>query len=112
MGRQHSDLLQQLQRLGEIAIPGNLVETKLTCGTKSCRCHTDPEHRHGPHLYLKYRDENGRSRSLYIRRSHEQEVREAVAAWSELREAVASLGHSNREELTNRLRSKPKGKGK
>jgi len=104
--RSHTDLLQQLQSLGEIAIQGSLVEAKLTCGTKSCRCHRDREYRHGPHLYLKYRDENGRSRSLYIRRSQEQEVRAAVEAWAEMREMLAALGHSNRDELIKRLRGK------
>ena len=56
-------LLQQLKALGEHAIQGNLVEVMLTCGTPTCGCHQDRNRRHGPHLYLRYRDLNGRSRS-------------------------------------------------
>lgn len=82
---------------------------RLTCGTRSCGCHQDPSRRHGPHLYLKCRDANQRSTSLYIPRSHEREVREAVAAWSGMWEIMLELGHHNRQALSKRLRGRPRG---
>jgi len=42
------------QILAEIAeldfcLPGSLVERTTRCGTPTCRCHSDPAHRHGPY---------------------------------------------------------------
>jgi len=102
-------LLQQLKALGEHAIQGNLVEVMLTCGTPTCGCHQDRNRRHGPHLYLRYRDLNGRSRSMYVPRSHEGEMREAVEAWSRMWEAMLELSQNNREALRERLRRRSQG---
>ena len=71
--------IQRLQALAENALPGTLSEVMLRCGKKTCGCSTDPNRRHGPHLYLKFRDENGRNTSLYIPRSYAPEVRRAAA---------------------------------
>lgn len=45
---------RQRQIMAEIAklsfcLPGSLVERTTRCGTPTCRCHTDPQHRHGPY---------------------------------------------------------------
>jgi hypothetical protein len=101
-------LRQQIHDLGEHAIQGNLVESLMRCGTPSCGCHQDPKRRHGPHLYLKFRDAEGRSRSLYIPRSHEGEVRAAVLAWSQMRQGMLELSQHNREALKERLRRRPR----
>ena len=100
--------IQRLQALAENALPGTLSEVMLRCGKKTCGCSTDPNRRHGPHLYLKFRDENGRNTSLYIPRSYAPEVRRAAEAWSKLRESVAELGRQNREALSKRLRQRRK----
>ena len=97
-------LRQQIQSLARRAIQGNLVESLMRCGTPTCGCHQDPARRHGPHLYLKFRDAEGRSRSLYVPRSHEREVRAAVAAWAQMRQSLLELGQHNREALKTRLR--------
>ncbi len=102
-------LLQLLQDLGERAIQGNLVEAMLTCGTPTCGCHQDRSRRHGPHFYLRYRDLNGRSRSMYVRRSHEREVREAVEAWGRMWETMLELSQQNREALRTQMRRKSRG---
>jgi hypothetical protein len=103
------ELLRQLQALGKHAIQGNLVEVMLTCGTPTCGCHKDRSRRHGPHLYLRYRDANGRSRSIYVPRSHEQEMREAVEAWGQMWQTMLELSQNNREEFRERLRRRPRG---
>jgi len=107
--RRIAKLLPQLQALGEHAIQGSLVEVLLTCGTPTCGCHQDPKRRHGPHLYLRYRDGKGRSRSMYVPRSHEGEAREAVEAWGRMWEAMLELSHHNREALRERLRRRSRG---
>ena len=102
--KQIHQLLRRLQALGERAIPGSLVEVLLTCGTPTCGCHQDPPRRHGPHLYLRYRDEKGRSRSMYVPRSHEGEVRKAVEAWGGMWETMLELSQNHREAFRERLR--------
>lgn len=103
-----SKLLQRLQTLGEKAVPGTLSEVMLRCGKASCGCRTDPDRRHGPHLYLKFSNEEGRSTSLYIPRSFEREVRRGVEAWRKMRETVAELGNQNRKALAKKLRERRK----
>jgi hypothetical protein len=107
--RSIAKLLQQLQALGDHAIQGNLVDVMVTCGTPSCSCHKDPGRRHGPHLYLRFRDLNGRSRSMYVPRSHEKEMREAVEAWGRMWQLMLELSQANREALRERLRRRPRG---
>lgn len=102
-------LLEQLQTLGERAIQGYLDEVTVTCGTPTCGCHQDRKRRHGPHLYLRYRDLEGRSRSIYVPRSHEAEVRAAVEAWGEMWKAMLELSQDNREALRERLRRRRRG---
>lgn len=33
----------------DFCLPGSLVDRTTRCSTPSCRCQTDPEHRHGPY---------------------------------------------------------------
>ena len=107
--RSTAKLLHQLQALGDHAIQGNLVDVMVTCGTATCGCHKDPSRRHGPHLYLRFRDLNGRSRSMYVPRSHEKEMREAVEAWGRMWQLMLELSQMNREALRERLRRRPRG---
>ncbi len=103
-----SKLTRQLQTLSGRAIQGTLVEVMLRCGTPSCGCHQDPNRRHGPHLYLKYRDERGKSTSLYIPRDNERDIREAVLAWSQMWQTLVELSHRNRQDLKERLHRRPR----
>lgn len=109
MAMSRGPLLRRLVRLAGLAVQGNLVEVLLRCGTPSCGCHRDPDRRHGPHLYLKYRDPRGRSTGMYVPRVHEAELRRAVGAWAEMWETMVELGHLNREALRGRLRRRRDG---
>lgn len=102
--KRRSSLLGRVARLAKVAVPGTLVESRLRCGKASCACRQDPDGGHGPYLYLKYTPRGGRSTGIYVPRSHEKEVRRAVEAWAELREAMRELGEGNREELHRRVR--------
>jgi hypothetical protein len=104
MARSKAALLQRLARLADLAVPGTLVEVLLRCGTASCACHRDPERRHGPHLYLKFRDPQGRATSLYVPRTQAAVARRAVKAWSALWDTSMAVGHLNREVLRARVR--------
>jgi len=41
-------IMAEIAKIG-LCLPGSLVERTTRCGTPSCRCHTDPDHRHGPY---------------------------------------------------------------
>lgn len=104
MARSRAALLQRLARLAGFAVQGTLVEVYLRCGTASCGCHRDPSRRHGPNLYLKFRDAGGSSTGLYVPKTHAKEARRAVAAWSELWGTIVTLGELNRRALRERVR--------
>lgn len=104
LGRDKKQLWEQLGRAVEVAVPGTLVEVRLRCGTPSCGCHRDPALRHGPHLYVKYRNRERRSTAVYVPRSAEAEARAAVAAWAEAWRILVAIGERNLEALRERLR--------
>lgn len=104
MAKSRATLLKHLTQLAELGMQGSLVETYMRCGTKTCGCQTDKARRHGPHLYLKFKNSAGKSTALYVPRTHEKEIRKAVAAWSELWETMVAMSELNREELHERLR--------
>ena len=106
MARLRARLLRRLAHLAALAVPGTLVEVFLRCGTASCGCHRDPARRHGPHLYLKFRDSEGRATGLYVPRAHAGEVRRAAEAWKALWETSVAVGDLNRQALRPRLRRK------
>ncbi len=104
MAKSRTTLLRHLPPLAARGMQGSLVETFMRCGTKTCGCQTDPARRHGPHLYLKFKTREGKSTALYVPRSHETEIRTAVAAWHELWETLVAVSDLNREALRARLR--------
>jgi hypothetical protein len=106
MTKKRTSLLKRLPQLAELAMQGSLAEVFLTCGTKTCGCHSDPARRHGPHLYLKFKDSAGKQTSLYVPRSHEREIRKVAEAWREHWETIVALSDLNREELRERLRQR------
>jgi hypothetical protein len=108
MVRSRAALLRRLTQLAEIAVPGTLVEVFLRCGTASCGCHHDPARRHGPHLYVKFRDADRRATSLYVPRAQAAAARRAVQAWSALWETSVAVGELNRQALRTRVRRPPR----
>lgn len=104
MARSRTQLGARLHKLAEFAVQGTLVEVYLRCGTASCGCHRDPDRRHGPHLYLKFRDPLGRATGLYVPRAHARAVKQAAQAWGRAWETLVALGQLNRQALRQRLR--------
>ena len=47
---QYKALKAQLQTLGFIG-QGSVCTRRITCGRPACRCHDDPDARHGPYHY-------------------------------------------------------------
>jgi hypothetical protein len=46
---------------------------------------------------------------MYVPRSHEREMREAVEAWGRMWEAMLELSQNNREAFRARLRRRSRG---
>jgi len=98
MRKQKQRLIIRLLRATEIMVQGGLSETSRRCGNSGCICYRDPEHLHGPHLYITYR-EDGKSRSLYVPPEHAESARQAQAAWAIFWEIGCSLAKLNRDRL-------------
>ena len=92
-------------------VQGGLSETSRRCGKPTCQCAQDPTFRHGPHLYLTYR-EDGASRSLYVPPEHASLVRAAHGAWATFWETGCAIAALNREELRRRWQGTPARRGR
>jgi len=84
-------------------VQGGLSLTTRRCGKASCACATDPAAKHGPHLYLKYR-EAGVGRSVYVPPEHAAAVEAAHTAGIQFGEAAAAIAAMNRAALEARWR--------
>jgi uncharacterized protein DUF6788 len=97
MGKKQS-LTRALIAATESMVQGGLSETSRRCGKSTCQCAHDPTYRHGPHLYLTYRDD-GTSRSLYVPPEHADVVRSAHKAWAAFWTIGCAIAKLNREQL-------------
>lgn len=103
--QQREQLLQQIQQLARRALFGTLSETYRTCGTPGCSCHHNGP-KHGPHLYVSYRGERGKTTGYYVPKLIQPEVREGIQAWSQLQDQLRQLADLNRQRLVESSRRK------
>ena len=91
-------LLNQIKQLAQTAIHGSLSETYRRCGNPDCRCHHGGP-KHGPHLYISYRGETGKTTGYYVPHHAEAQIRQGVDAWAQLQDCLRQLAASNKERL-------------
>jgi hypothetical protein len=91
-------LLVAIGSLAEKAIFGTLSETYRTYGTPGCRCH-GPGPKHGPHLYISYRTDAGKTGGFYVPKAAQEEVRAGVAAWQALQQHLRELAELTRDRV-------------
>jgi hypothetical protein len=91
-------LVATLLELAPKMLVGSASETYRTCGTPTCSCHTTGP-KHGPHLYVSYMGERGRTTGYYVPEALHAAVREGLAAWKDLRTLAKELAQLNREIL-------------
>ncbi|HEX2665799.1 MAG TPA: DUF6788 family protein [Anaerolineales bacterium] len=96
-------LLSAIERLAQVAVFGTLSETYRTCGQPGCHCHQGGP-KHGPHLYISYRGEKGKTTGYYVPKGAEEATREGVAAWEKLQEYLRELAEINKERNLRRAR--------
>jgi hypothetical protein len=94
-------LLDEVRRLAAVAIFGSVSETYRTCGTPSCRCH-GPGPKHGPHLYVSFRGEAGKTTGYYVPQAAHAAVREGVEAWRTLQQRLRELADLNKQRALDR----------
>jgi hypothetical protein len=90
-------LLRRVRSLARQAVFGSLAESYRTCGQPSCRCHQGQKH--GPHLYVSFRGEEGKTTGYYVPKELAEQMRAGVAAWQELMSVLRELAECNRKLL-------------
>ncbi len=101
-GQRHK-LLRRIECLAQVAIFGTLSETYRTCGRPGCHCHGSGP-KHGPHLHVSYRGEQGKTTGYYVPKSADQATRQGVAAWQKLQECLRKLAELNKQRNFRRAR--------
>ncbi len=106
MPRSRRMLIARLEFLSRVMLQGSLSETTRTCGHPGCQCHQGK--RHGPHVYLTFR-EKGRSSSLYVPPEELDRFRAGVEAWAEFRQIAGELAEMNRQSLREARSGRKRG---
>lgn len=105
MGKKTS-LLRALLAATRSMVQGGLSETSRRCGKPTCQCAHDVTFRHGPHLYLTFR-EDGASRSLYVPPEQAPVAHAAHDAWATFWETGCAIAALNREALRQQWQRPP-----
>jgi len=103
--QQREQLLREIDHLARRVLFGTISETYRTCGTPSCSCHGDGP-KHGPHLYVSYRGDKGKTTGYYVPKLIQAQVRDGVTAWSTLQDLLRQLARLNKERLLETGRRK------
>src|SRR3972149_9320920 len=90
-------LRRQLTGLAERAIFGSLSETYRTCGQPGCRCRQGEKH--GPHLYVSFRGQEGKTTGYYVPQPQAPAGRDGVEAWKQFQALARELAALNRGRL-------------
>jgi hypothetical protein len=96
-------LLREIARLANVAVFGTLSETYRTCGRPGCHCQRSGP-KHGPHLNISYRGENGKTTGYYVPKRAEAATRQGVAAWHRLQTCLRELAELNTERNLHNAR--------
>lgn len=104
--RKKKTLIRALLAATTSMVQGGLSETSRRCGKPTCPCAHDATRRHGPHLYLTYR-EDGASRSLYVPPEQAPVAHAAHDAWAAFWETGCAIAALNREALRQQWQRPP-----
>ena len=96
-------LLREIARLAQVAVFGTLSETYRTCGRAGCHCQRGGP-KHGPHLYVSYRGEQGKTTGYYVPQAAAEATREGVAAWQRMQTCLRELAELNKERNLRQAR--------
>lgn len=94
--------IAELLEASQSMVQGSLSEVTRQCGDPSCGCASDPARRHGPHLYLNFRDA-GKARSVYVPVEQSPVIKEAQRAWLRFQQIGTALAAENRARFLRTL---------
>lgn len=100
--------IEKLLELAPLVLFGSASETYRTCGNPNCRCHGEGP-KHGPHMYVNYKGDNGRTTGYYVPVALQQRVREGLQAWRQLHALAKEIAHFNKDIMDE---ERPKKKSK
>lgn len=93
--------------------PITVTRSYHVCGNPKCKRCREEGGKHGPFLYVTYKDENRKTQSLYVNVGLEHLADRAHEAWNEYKEIGRKIGEINREilrlEIKRRRRDDRKG---
>jgi len=93
--KQRDKKLERLRELGPEMLFGSASETYRTCGNPNCRCNTKGE-KHGPHMYVNYKGDDGRTTGYYVPVALQERVRDGLAAWREFQALAKEVAQLNK----------------
>ena len=99
--------VRQLLELAPRMLFGSASETYRTCGNPNCRCHAEGP-KHGPHMYVNYKGEDGRTTGYYVPVALQEKVRDGLGAWRQVHELSKQIAQLNK---ANHGRRAPKAAG-
>ncbi len=102
---QREQLMEEIASLAATAIFGTLSETYRTCGQPSCRCKRGGP-RHGPHLNVSYRGDDGKTTGYYVPKAAEDRVRAGIAAWHTLQQRLRELAELNKQRAFDQAKER------
>ena len=86
-------LEQELKEIGEKYATGHVATKYIKCSNPNCRCHRDPNYRHGPYYYLVV---NGKW--IYLGKDANDEVKKRERA-RELKKRISQINRELNEIL-------------
>ena len=95
--KQYDGLKAELQTLGFIG-QGSISTRRMACGRPACRCHNDPEARHGPYHYCT-RKARGKTVGLKLTEDELGLYREWIENNRELERLVKEMRRSSSRVL-------------
>lgn len=96
-------LLEEVTRLASQAVFGTASQSYRCCGNPGCRCHgAGPKH--GPHLYVSYRGEAGKTTGYYVPKAAHHEIRQGISAWQRLQQRLRQVAELNAQRALDRAR--------
>lgn len=75
-GERYNALKAELQAIGFVC-QGSVQTRRIKCGKPTCRCHQDPENRHGPYQYWTRKD-RGKTVGLLLTEDESARYREWI----------------------------------
>lgn len=85
----YQDLKKKLISIGFIC-QGSISSVYQKCGTSSCRCHKDPDSRHGPY-YLWTRKIKGKTVSRFLNAQQAEECKQWIANHRQMQTIIEEM---------------------